>query len=43
MANNSNLTKGNAEPKSQPQPAEQARPSCIEEGKTAGRPAPSRK
>lgn len=43
MADKNNLTKGNSEPKSQPQPMEQARPSRIEEGKTAGRPAPGRK
>lgn len=43
MADNSNLVKGNAEPKSQSQPAEQARPCRIEEGKTAGRPTPGRK
>lgn len=43
MADKNNLTKGNAEPKSQPQPMAQARPSRIEEGKTAGRLAPGRK
>jgi len=43
MEDKNNLTKGNSEPKSQPQPMEQARPSRIEEGKTAGRPTPSRK
>lgn len=41
MEGNSNLINGNAE--SKPQLAEQARPRRIEEGKTAGRPAPGRK
>ena len=35
MADKNNLTKGNSEPKSQPQPMEQARPSRIEEGKNS--------